>query len=123
MRGPLFQAMTNLERRRYHRVPLKERCWCEGACTTIYAIIKDVCEGGLFIRTSAPLKQGARTRIRWSLLPGHEEIQADAVVVWSRSDAKSLSDPPGMGLRIEGISSEARERIRDYVRMALSSSD
>ncbi len=107
--------MSYSDRRKHQRARLGQRCWCECGSITIYAVIHDVSEGGLFVRTSAPLYEGARTRVRWSLGPDEDEIEVDAVVVWRRVDEGGSQGPSGMGLRIEQIEPHGQERIRNYV--------
>ena len=84
---------------------------------TIYAVVHDVSEGGLFVRTSAPLVEGQPIKVRLSLADEEEEIHAQAVVVWQRAGTDSASAPAGMGIRLEQIEPRAVERIRRYVNL------
>lgn len=100
---------------------LRQRCWCESGSITIFALIQNISEGGLFVRTSAPLYEGARTKIRWALAPEEKEIEADAVVVWRRAGEELADKPAGMGLKLETIAPDGLERIREFVKDALYS--
>lgn len=114
--------MRYQDQRAHARAPLRRRCWCESGSITIYAQIGNLSEGGLFVKTFAPLVEGARTRVRWDL--GEQEsdtIEAEAVVVWRRPSGNG-GEPSGMGLKFEGIGSEERERIRRHVESLLVSS-
>lgn len=112
------QAVTN--RRLHPRVPSRQRCWCEGENITIYAQMGNISEGGLFVKTYAPLVPGTRARLRFSV-DGDAEVDAMAVVVWRRDGNEiSAEGPPGMGLRFEAIAENARERIRRAVGDALN---
>ena len=120
--GDPLQAMT--ERRRIHqRAPLHRRVWCESGSITIYAQLANVSEGGLFVKTFAPLSEGARARVRWDLEEQDGEIEAEAVVVWRRQGDAENRNPPGMGLRFEHIDPDDVDRIRRFVGGALADAE
>ncbi len=101
------------DRRRYRRVPIRQRCWCEGGNVTLYAQMGDLSEGGAFVRTHAPLAEGARAKVRFALEDG-SPIEAEATVVWRRDEGiPGLS--PGMGLRFESLEERLREALRELV--------
>jgi uncharacterized protein (TIGR02266 family) len=91
-------------------VPSKLRCWCEGDNITVYARIGNLSEGGLFLRTSTPLQQGARAVLRFG---AQAPVEAWARVVWSRVEGQG--GPPGMGLQFETVDDLARRGIRELV--------
>lgn len=104
--------MQEDNRRAHPRIEYHGRCWCESGRTTIYAQLMNVSEGGVFVRTFAPLEKGTRTRIRWSVDAG--EVEADAVVVWTRGRSDG-ENPPGMGLRFERIDEDGRARVDQII--------
>jgi uncharacterized protein (TIGR02266 family) len=90
------------------------RCWCEGENVTLYSRVDNLSEGGLFLRTSTPLREGTRTTVR--LGAGEEEgreIQTMAKVVWTRQNGKPW--PPGMGLQFESLDATSLERLREII--------
>jgi uncharacterized protein (TIGR02266 family) len=100
------------ERRRHPRVPSRQRCWCEGDDITIYAQIGDLSEGGLSLRTSAPLAPGSPLRVR---LPGADgPLELRARVAWCAE--RATGGQPGLGLCFEGASRGALEQLRGMVR-------
>ena len=100
------------DNRKHERVHSRLRCWCEGENVTVYARIGNLSEGGLFLRTSTPLEQGARAIVRFG--PGDaDEVEAQAIVVWARNDGGA--GPPGMGLMFQEIDAERLELIRQIV--------
>jgi uncharacterized protein (TIGR02266 family) len=96
-------------------VPLGSRCWCEADGITLYARLVNVSEGGVFIRTFAPLQQGSPARLRFVLDGTGREVQAEAVVVWIREAGPEPVPAPGMGLRFVGIAEEHLQVLRDFV--------
>ena len=101
-----------MERRRYPRVPSRQRCWCEGDDITIYAQMGDLSEGGLSLKTSVPLPPGSPVRIRFPGTTGPLDMRAR--VAWCAERV-----PPGrarLGLCFEGASRRALEEIRGMVR-------
>ena len=101
-------------RRRFRRVMARSRCWCETEGITIYAKIVNVSEGGVFIRTFAPLTMGSTAKLRFNV-DGLREVVTEAVVVWIRPTTDSPTISPGMGLRFIGATAETVEAIRAYV--------
>lgn len=95
-------------------MPSRQRCWCEGDDITIYAQIGNLSEGGLFLRTSAPLPPGARVRVR--LDGGAGEVELPARVAWRRDPREDRAwEEPGMGLRFEDGDDGAHAAIRNHV--------
>lgn len=93
--------------RRFDRVPSKLRCWCEGEDITVYARIGNLSEGGIFLRTSTPLREGARATLRFG---GDQPVEAPARVIWARVEGQGGT--PGMGLQFEDIDEPRRDAIR-----------
>ena len=112
--GLALEDLSSMENRKYGRVPSRMRCWCEGENVTLYSRIGTLSEGGLFLRTSTPLRAGTRTTVR--LGAGEEngaEIQAMAKVVWTRHNGQTW--PPGMGLQFESLDASSLERLRQII--------
>jgi uncharacterized protein (TIGR02266 family) len=104
------------ERRRFRRVVIHQRCWCEGGNVTLYAQMGNLSEGGAFVRTHAPLQMGSKARVRFALLDG-EQIEAEATVVW-RCDDSRPGLTAGMGLRFERIEERLKDALRGWVATA-----
>ncbi len=101
------------EQRRYPRIPVRQRVWCEGEQLTLFVQALNVSRGGLFVRTASPPAAGDRVRISFRDLR-EGEVVAQTVVVWSRRDASAQQ--PGMGLRITGFERGATDFERFVVR-------
>lgn len=69
--------------------------------------------GGIFVSTYKIPKLGSTIRMRISL-PGGYEVEAGAVVRWTREDSGDA--PPGFGAQLTDVSAEARQLIYRYVR-------
>ncbi len=110
-RGQLGETEARLvkDKRRHARVPSRQRCWCEGPDITIYAPIENLSEGGLFLRSPAPLARGTHVRLRLGSDGG--EVRASAAVVWRR-DGGASDEEPGMGLRFEALDKRASAALR-----------
>ena len=102
-------------RRRYPRVAVRARCWCETDGITLYARVINVSEGGMFIRTYAPLEQGSPARLRFQVEPTGGEVAAEAVVAWVQEGSEPENVSPGMGMRFVSIDEHSREALRAYV--------
>jgi uncharacterized protein (TIGR02266 family) len=78
---------------------------------TVYARIGNLSEGGLFLRTSTPLRQGARAMVRFKDADT-PEVSAPVTVVWTSTGGET---PPGMGLRFETLDEKSLETIRQII--------
>ena len=107
--------MSDPERRQSSRTPVAGRCWCEDGEVTLYSSVGNLSEGGLFVRTFAPLPRGRVARVRFSVNDGGRQVEAGATVRWRRDDAAG-GLPAGMGLEFTKIESESLDRIRRYLR-------
>lgn len=99
------------ERRRHPRVPSRDRCWCEGDDITVYAQIGDLSEGGLFLRTAAPLAPGSRVKLSLGALQG----ALDASVAWRREPPWPPGEA-GVGLRFHPRDGRTMEALRRLLR-------
>ncbi len=106
--------MSDPDRRQSSRVVAGARCWCEDGEVTLYSTVGNLSEGGLFVRTFAPLPRGRQATVSFELSHGRR-IQAEAQVMWRR-EASAGGPPSGMGLAFTRLQPEHRERIRRFVR-------
>lgn len=100
-----------IEQRKHERVESRIRCWCEAENVTVYARIGNLSEGGLFLRTSTPLQEGARAVLRFR--DQQTEVSAPARVVWTSGGGER---PAGMGLQFESVDEQQLARIRELIR-------
>ena len=85
---------------------------------TFYARVGNLSEGGLFLRTSTPLKTGARAELR--LGPSEvRQIHASATVMWTCSD--DGMGTPGMGLQFDAMEAPALDLLRGLIHTARGS--
>jgi len=84
------------ERRKETRIPLDERCWCEGDDITLFSRVVNGSLGGAFIRTATPLRPGDQARLVWDS-PHGEIVVARVEVIWTRE--RGRVEQSGMGLR------------------------
>ena len=103
------------ERRRFKRVAVESRCWCEGKNVTLYVQIRNVSFGGLFIKTHTPFNPGEQVKVRWSFPALQGEHEAIMTVVWKRETFHGHDDVPGMGLKFLRIPEETAGILRKIV--------
>ncbi len=108
------EEVGSMENRRHARVGARMRCWCEGDNVTLYSRVENLSEGGLFLRTSTPLKAGTRATVR--LGPREESgpaLQTEVKVVWARQTGHIW--PPGMGLQFERLGAAELDQLRQII--------
>ena len=99
------------ERRRYPRVPYGQRGWFEAGAITLYAAVANISEGGLFVRTRAPLALGTRAQVRFPI-GASGEVEAVAEVVWESSGG---GGPAGMGLCFVAMDEGGRAKLKAFL--------
>jgi len=109
----------SVEQRRHPRIAVRHRCWCEGANITVYTQMGNISEGGVCLRTQAPLAPGERVRVRL----GHNgaDLELQAAVVWRVAPGQGPDAEPGVGLRFDGNDAAASAALRRHVALLMGS--
>jgi uncharacterized protein (TIGR02266 family) len=76
--------------------------------TIAAALTLNLSHGGIAIRTTSPLQQNTRARLRFRLPGSKKDIDAEARVAWSDRRV-------GMGLQFDKMSAEDQAAIDDFV--------
>jgi len=76
--------------------------------TIAAALTLNLSHGGIAIRTTSPLEQNTRARLRFRLPGSKKDIDAEARVAWSDRRV-------GMGLQFETVSADDQSAIDDFV--------
>lgn len=84
-----------------------------GSFITDYS--RNISRGGVFIRTSLPLKVGERVRIRLTLPDGDVPFALDGEVKWISTLRDREQHPPGMGVEFVNFSDETRAKLEALV--------
>jgi uncharacterized protein (TIGR02266 family) len=103
-----------LERRQNERVTLQVEIGLHSESNFFTGFTEDLSEGGLFIATYQVLPIGTRVRATFAI-PGGEELEVEATVVWVRRFAGEGAGP-GMGVRFENLSAENEQYIRRFMK-------
>jgi len=74
-------------------------------------VAADVCTGGVFVSTPAPLPEGTEVALYFSLGDG-ATLHAEGIVRWTRSKTSDL--PAGMGVAFTLLSDDDRRTIADF---------
>ena len=98
----------NFNRRESPRVVLGIPIAYRFGSTIAAALTLNISRGGLAIRTTSPLAQEAKARLRLRLPGSKRDIEADAKVSWSDTRV-------GMGLQFERVSEADQSDINDFV--------
>jgi uncharacterized protein (TIGR02266 family) len=98
----------NYNRRGSPRVVLGIPIACRFGNTISAALTLNLSRGGIAIRTTSPLEQGAKLRLRFRLPGSKKDIDAEAHVRWS-------SNRVGMGLQFDRVDPADQSAIDDFV--------
>lgn len=89
---------------------------CRESLVKTYA--KDISEGGLFIRTGAPLPEGERFLLRLHLPGLARPMEMECQVAWARARSGGKDrGTTGMGVKFVGITRDNREILKPYIRI------
>lgn len=97
------------------RVPVKIRVEIQEGKPEKTLTSVDLSEGGIYLRTIAPLPEGAVIHVKFTLPLDTEAIELPAKVVRTRPLAVQLEVEPGMGLNFIDTPEQTVERIRNFV--------
>jgi uncharacterized protein (TIGR02266 family) len=107
------------EPRETPRVPVRMRVEIEEQIPQKYLTSVNISEGGIYLRTHAPLPENTLLRLSFTLPNDTGEIKIAGEVVRHVPLGTQFETDPGMGLRFTGISEETRDRIRNFVKWTL----
>lgn len=107
------------------RIPLKVRVAInveiieEGTPEKVLTSV-NISEGGLYLRTLAPLPEGTHLHIKFMLPHDTEEMELSAEVVRTLPLGTQLEVEPGMGLRFVDIPENILLRIRNFIQWEMT---
>ena len=105
--------------RKYDRVPKRYKVTYATHDALIKSYLFDIGKGGVFIKTSTPLKRKERITLKVFLPDGEKELEVVGEVAWS-SEKKHRTSlgryPPGMGIKFLNISPGDAARIQRVLR-------
>ena len=119
--GFVEDALKGFEevQRRYDRLPKKYRVSYSSAEAFTKSYLLNIGKGGIFIKTTKPLKKGEKISLNILLPDGAKELQVTGEVMWS-SEKKHRTRmgeyPPGMGVKFVDLAAEDKERIDRVLR-------
>lgn len=97
------------------RIPVRMRVEIEEGTPEKELSGTNLSEGGMYLRTIAPLSEGTVIHVKFTLPHDTEAIQLAAEVVRTLPLAVQLETDPGMGLRFIDAPEDVLVRIRNYV--------
>ena len=83
----------------------------------VQAYTGNISNGGLSLKTDAPLNPGEKCMLNLQLPEGGESLKINCVVKWSRKKEESTSSrPAGMGVQFVEMSNKDREKLILYLK-------
>lgn len=104
------------DRRHHERYDAEIQVDYRSGDTFLFSYIQNISEMGIFIRSDHPLEVGTRLELRFHP-EGEPPLELRGTVVWVnplRPVGENIN--PGMGVRFEQLTPEARERLVALVR-------
>jgi type IV pilus assembly protein PilZ len=104
-----------VDRRREPRTPINIRIDYQTVDTFFSEFASNINQGGLYIKSSAPLPPGTRLNIQFLLPSRSKPIQVEGEVVWvNEKTTKGIH--PGMGIRFAELTPDVKAEINELVR-------
>jgi uncharacterized protein (TIGR02266 family) len=117
----LYDILRRLseEPRMTPRVPARMRVEIEELVPQRYLTAVNISEGGIYLRTHAPLSENTLLHLSFTLPFDADSIQVAGTVVRAARLSAHLETEPGMGLRFIDLAEDTRSRIRNFVQWSL----
>jgi type IV pilus assembly protein PilZ len=104
------------DRRTFDRFDVEWAVDCVASDTFLFASITNISEMGIFVRTTEPLKPGARVLLTFAP-PGAQGFKLEGRVAWVNPLRPDGDNPnPGMGVKFINLKLEERERLVEVIR-------
>jgi len=107
------------EPREAPRVPVTMRVEIEESVPDKFLYSVNISEGGIYLRTHAPLSENALLHLSFTLPLDSDVIEVVGEVVRNIPLGVELDIEPGMGLRFIGLSADTKNKIRNFVKWTL----
>lgn len=117
----LYDVLRKLseEPRKTPRVPVRMRVEIEEQDPQRYLTAVNISEGGIYLRTHAPLPINTLLHLTFNLPLDADTIRVAGEVVRTSLLGTHLETEPGMGLRFVDLAEDTRNRIRSFVQWSL----
>ena len=117
----LYDILRRLseEPRQTPRVPARMRVEIEEQAPQRYLTAVNISEGGIYLRTHAPLPENTLLHLTFTLPLDPDPIRVAATVVRAARLGARLEAEPGMGLSFVDVSDATKDKIRNYVQWSL----
>jgi uncharacterized protein (TIGR02266 family) len=107
------------EPRQTPRVPVRMRVEIEEQVPDKFLHSVNISEGGIYLRTHAPLPETTLLHLSFTLPSDTGEIKVMGEVVRKTPLDVQFDTEPGIGLRFIGISEDTRNRVRNFAQWTL----
>jgi uncharacterized protein (TIGR02266 family) len=81
------------------------------------AYTENLSDGGLFVSTRNPLKQGEQFLLTLQLPDFPDPMKIKCEVVWARAEGEETDSPNGMGVKFIEITQEDKETLKQYLNL------
>lgn len=117
----LYDVLRRLseEPRKTPRVPVRMRVEIQEQAPQRYLTAVNISEGGMYLRTHAPLPENTLLHLTFTLPLDPDSIRVAGSVVRTARLGAHLETEPGMGLRFVDISDDMRNKVRNFVQWSL----
>ena len=83
----------------------------------LFDFCKDLGEGGVFIETKNPKKQGSELELTFTIPDSKQTLSTKGKVIWVQEPIEGRQDlTPGMGIQFESFDSNDRKTLEEFVR-------
>ena len=83
----------------------------------LFDFCKDLGEGGVFIETKSPKKQGSELELTFTIPDSKQTLSTKGRVIWVQNPIEGRQDlTPGMGIQFESFDASDRKTLEEFVR-------
>jgi len=99
------------------RIPIQLLVDYKDGGNYLFDFCKDLGEGGVFIETKEPKKQGSTLELTFTIPDSKETLSTKGKVMWVQHYIEGRDDlTPGMGIQFESFTPEARKTLEAFVK-------
>lgn len=108
--------------REHERLPITLTVNCQTDMDFLSADAKDISQGGMFLRTAAPLPEGTELSLCFNIPEIAIEFCVTAEIIWAVSSGDTKDEKAcGMGLRFINLSKDRSKQLGEYISSSLKS--
>lgn len=111
----MSESESKKDDRNHHRIPIQLLVDFQSDGNYLFDFCEDLGTGGLFIQTQAPLPEGSKIDLTFTLPDSKKTISTSGKVIWVQESSAETNKKAGMGVQFDKFDTGERKELQDFI--------